>query len=89
MQPLMFSIQSLSVRKDEQGAVVGLRMTANRVFSVVLPPITGLLVDWFSLTAAFVISGVFLIGVCAVLGVVVARRPDFAMGRGSNRTDAG
>ncbi len=89
MQPLMFSIQSLSVRKDEQGAVVGLRMTANRVFSVVLPPITGLLVDWFSLTAAFVISGVFLIGVCAVLGVVVARRPDFGMGRGSNRRDAG
>jgi MFS family permease len=78
MQPLMFSIQSLAVRKDEQGAVVGLRMTANRVFSVVLPPITGFLVDAFSLEAAFVISGVALIGVCAVLAVFVARRP--AMG---------
>ena len=76
MQPLMFSIQSLSVRKDEQGAVVGLRMTANRVFSVVLPPITGFLVDAFSLTAAFVISGVFLVGVCGVLAIIVARRPE-------------
>lgn len=85
MQPLMFSIQSLSVRKDEQGAVVGLRMTANRVFSVVLPPITGFLVDAFSLEAAFVISGVFLIGVCAALAVLVARRPDLGFDENASR----
>jgi hypothetical protein len=85
MQPLMFSIQSLSVRKDEQGAVVGLRMTANRVFSVVLPPITGSLVDLFGLTAAFVISGAFLLLICAGLAVMVARRPDLAFDKNSSR----
>ncbi|MFN3892716.1 MAG: MFS transporter [Beijerinckiaceae bacterium] len=86
MQPLMFSIQSLSVRKDEQGAVVGLRMTANRVFSVVLPPVTGFLVDAFGLTAAFVISGVFLIGVCAFLAILVLRRPELAFDRQVSRS---
>jgi MFS family permease len=85
MQPLMFSIQSLSVGKDEQGAIVGLRMTANRVFSVILPPITGFLVDAFSLNAAFVISGVFLIAVCAGLGVLVARRPDLGFDENAQR----
>lgn len=85
MQPLMFSIQSLAVRKDEQGAVVGLRMTANRVFSVVLPPITGSLVDLFGLTAAFVISGAFLLLICAGLAVLVARRPDLAFDEKSSR----
>lgn len=85
MQPLMFSIQSLAVRKDEQGAVVGLRMTANRVFSVVLPPITGVLVDAFGLTAAFVISGIFLLLICAGLAVLVARRPDLAFNEKGSR----
>lgn len=87
MQPLMFSIQSIAVGKDLQGAVVGLRMTANRVFSVVLPPVIGLLVDAFSLEAAFVIAGVFLVGVCVVLAVVVARRPDMGFDRAGKRAD--
>ena len=85
MQPLMFSIQSLSVRRDEQGAVVGLRMTANRVFSVVLPPVLGVLVDAFGLTAAFVISGVLLVGVCAALAVLVLRRPDIGFDEQASR----
>ncbi len=89
MQPLMFSIQSLAVKKDEQGAIVGLRMTANRVFSVILPPITGVLVDAFGLTSAFVISGVFLLGVCAGLAVLVARKPNlrFDDRNSGNRTN--
>jgi MFS family permease len=88
MQPLMFSIQSLAVSKDEQGAIVGLRMTANRVFSVILPPITGLLVDAFGLTSAFVMSGVFLLGVCAWLAALVVRSPNLRFDdRNSGKTE--
>lgn len=77
MQPLMFSIQSTAVGKDFQGAVVGLRMTANRVFSVILPPIMGFIADHISLKASFVLTGLFLIVGCAALGWLIVVRPEF------------
>jgi MFS family permease len=79
MQPLMFSIQSAAAGKEFQGAVVGLRVTANRLFSVVLPPIMGFIADTVSLKASFVITGIALIAGCAALGWMVARRPEFGM----------
>ncbi|MGE5537191.1 MAG: MFS transporter [Gemmatimonas sp.] len=79
MQPLMFSIQSNAVGKDYQGAVVGLRVTANRVFSVLLPPIMGFIADTVSLNASFVVTGIALVLGCAALGWLVARRPEFRL----------
>jgi MFS family permease len=79
MQPLMFSIQSEAAGKDFQGAVVGLRVTANRLFSVVLPPIMGFLADTVSLEASFLLTGIFLVTGCAVLGWIVAVRPSFGV----------
>jgi MFS family permease len=79
MQPLMFSIQSVAVGKEYQGAVVGLRVTANRVFSAVLPPIMGFIADNVSLNASFVITGTALVAGCAALGWMVARRPEFGI----------
>jgi MFS family permease len=81
MQPLMFSIQSEAAGKDFQGAVVGLRATANRLFSVVLPPIMGFIADSISLEASFVITGLFLILGCVAMGWIVATRPAFRMER--------
>lgn len=81
MQPLMFSIQSEAAGKDFQGAVVGLRVTANRLFSVVLPPIMGLIADSVSLEASFFVTGAFLVVCCAALGWLVAVRPSLRMGR--------
>ena len=80
MQPLMFSIQSAAAGKDFQGAVVGLRMTANRVFSVVLPPIMGFIADTVSLDASFVLTGILLLVGCAGLGWLVITRPAFRVG---------
>jgi MFS family permease len=79
MQPLMFSIQSTAVGKDYQGAVVGLRVTANRLFSAVLPPIMGFVADTFSLEASFVVTGVGLVAGCAALGWLVVRHPEFGI----------
>lgn len=81
MQPLMFSIQSDAVGKDFQGAVVGLRVTANRLFSVVLPPIMGLIADHVSLEASFYLTGAFLVLGCAGLGWLVAVRPSLRLER--------
>ncbi|HTI86436.1 MAG TPA: MFS transporter [Alphaproteobacteria bacterium] len=79
MQPLMFSIQSTAVGKDYQGAVVGLRVTANRLFSAVLPPIMGFVADTFSLKASFVVTGIGLVAGCAALGWLVVRHPEFGI----------
>jgi MFS family permease len=81
MQPLMFSIQSDAAGKDFQGAVVGLRATANRLFSVTLPPIMGFIADAISLEASFVMTGLMLVAGCATLGWVVAVRPSFRVER--------
>jgi len=81
MQPLMFSIQSEAAGKDFQGAVVGLRATANRLFSVTLPPIMGFIADAISLEASFVMTGLMLVAGCATLGWVVAVRPSFQVER--------
>jgi MFS family permease len=82
MQPLMFSIQSEAAGKDFQGAVVGLRATANRLFSAVLPPIMGFIADAVSLEASFVVTGLCLILGCVAMGWIVATRPSFRMERG-------
>ena len=44
-QPVMFSAQSKSVGRHEQGAVVGLRQTLNRLSAIIVPPVMGLIAD--------------------------------------------
>ncbi len=41
VQPMMFSVQAKAVGRYRQGSVVGLRQTANRLSSIVIPPIMG------------------------------------------------
>jgi fucose permease len=77
MQPLLFSIQSAAAGRDNQGAVVGLRITANRVSSAVLPPIMGFLADAFSMEASFLLTGLLLLLGCAWLAWLVIRHPEF------------
>ena len=79
MQPLMFSIQSLAVGPDQQGAVVGLRVTANRVFGAILPLLMGIVADTISLDASFALTWAFLMLGLAALGLLVIIRPEFRM----------
>jgi MFS family permease len=64
VQPMMFSVQAKAVGRYRQGAVVGLRQTMNRVSSMVIPPVMGLIADWWSITASFVVLGVLLSLLC-------------------------
>ncbi len=73
VQPLMFSLQARAVPRNVQGSIVGLRVTNNRLASIVTPILMGLIVQWFGLTIGFAVMGVLLCSGCVALGVVVYR----------------
>ena len=64
VQPMMFSVQAKAVGRYRQGAVVGLRQTTNRLSSIVIPPVMGVIADWWGMTESFVVLGVFLLLLC-------------------------
>ena len=73
VQPMMFSVQAKAVGRYRQGAVVGLRQTMNRLSSIVIPPVMGVIADWWGTTESFVVLGVFLLLACAPI-VRITRR---------------
>ena len=64
VQPMMFSTQAKAVGRYRQGAVVGLRQTTNRLSSIVIPPVMGVIADWWNASASFVVLGSFLLLLC-------------------------
>jgi MFS family permease len=64
VQPMMFSVQAKAVGRYRQGSVVGLRQTMNRLSSMVIPPVMGVIADWWSITASFVVLGALLSLLC-------------------------
>src|SRR6266436_1212456 len=64
VQPMMFSVQAKAVGRYRQGAVVGLRQTMNRLSSIVIPPVMGVIADSWSISASFVVLGSFLLLLC-------------------------
>ena len=73
VQPLMFSLQARAAPRNLQGAIVGLRVTNNRLASIITPIFMGLIVQAFGIsTGFFVTGGVLLFGVLC-LAIVVAR----------------
>ena len=77
VQPLMFSLQARAVPRNLQGSIVGLRVTNNRLASIVTPVVMGFIVEWFGLAAGFAAMGVILCTGCVALGVVVWRSKSF------------
>src|SRR6266404_554497 len=64
VQPMMFSVQAKAVDRYRQGAVVGLRQTMNRLSSIVIPPVMGVIADKWSISASFFVLGGFLLLLC-------------------------
>ena len=75
VQPLMFSLQAKAVAPNQQGSVVGLRVTNNRLSSILTPIIMGLAVEHFGIENGFFVMGAILLLGCMVLAVVVLRTP--------------
>jgi MFS family permease len=73
VQPMMFSTQAKAVGRYRQGAVVGLRQTMNRLSSIVIPPVMGVIADWWSASVSFVVLGSFLLLLCVPI-VWITRR---------------
>jgi MFS family permease len=80
VQPLMFSLQARVVPHNQQGSVVGLRVTNNRLSSIITPIIMGVIVDAFGIKNGFLVMGAILLLACATLAWVIARSPSLRHG---------
>jgi MFS family permease len=76
VQPLMFSLQARAVPRNQQGAIVGLRVTNNRLASIVTPIIMGLIVQAFGLENGFLAIGALLLTGGLVLAWATMRSPE-------------
>ena len=74
-QPVMFAAQSKSVGRHEQGAVVGLRQTLNRLSAIIVPPVMGAIADHWGIGESFIIMGFGLLFLCLMVAVWVALAP--------------
>ncbi len=75
--PLMISIMAEATNEREQGVSVGLRTTANRLASTVVPVLMGVIVEAVGMTYGFLVTGAVLLGTLAATAWVVARSPAF------------
>ncbi|HEX9810344.1 MAG TPA: MFS transporter [Alphaproteobacteria bacterium] len=66
-QPVMFSMQSKAVGRDRQGATVALRVTANRVAAIIVPPAMGVVADAAGIEASFLILGAVFLALTLLL----------------------
>jgi MFS family permease len=73
VQPLMFALQARAVPREVQGSIVGLRVTNNRLASIVTPLAMGYVVEFFGLEMGFYIIGIVLLMICGYLAITVAR----------------
>lgn len=74
-QPVMFSAQSKSVGRHEQGAVVGLRQTLNRLAAIIVPPVMDAIADHWGMAESFPIMGFGLLFLCGLVALWVAFTP--------------
>ena len=63
--PLMMSIGMQAVAAHEQGKIVALRITVNRLTSAIIPVIMGAIAQWFGIEISF-----YVIGSIGVIGLI-------------------
>ena len=75
--PLMMAIGMQAVSAHEQGKIVALRITVNRLTSAVIPLIMGAIAQGFGLEISFyVIGGIGLIGL-VFISIWMIRSPTY------------
>ena len=79
VQPMMFSVQAKAVGRYRQGSVVGLRQTMNRLSAIIVPPVMGLIADWWGATESFVVLGLFLLLMCVPIIRITRRAAEVAL----------
>jgi MFS family permease len=73
IQPLVLSVQARAAGRHQQGAVVGLRQTGQRLTSIVVPPAMGAIADRCGVAPSFFILGGFMLLLCAAVALIIRR----------------
>jgi MFS family permease len=73
IQPVVLSVQARAVGRHQQGAVVGLRQTGQRLTSIMIPPLMGGIADRWGVSESFIILGALMLLLCAPLALIIRR----------------
>jgi MFS family permease len=73
IQPVVLSVQARAAGRHQQGAVVGLRQTGQRLTSIVIPPLMGAIADRWGVNDSFVILGAIMLLLCLPLALLIRR----------------
>ena len=73
IQPVILSVQARAVGRHQQGAVVGLRQTGQRLTSIVIPPLMGAIADHWGVSESFFILGALMLLLCVPLALLTCR----------------
>jgi MFS family permease len=73
IQPVILSVQARAVGRHQQGAVVGLRQTGQRLTSIVIPPLMGGIADHWGVSESFLILGALMLLLCVPLALLTRR----------------
>jgi MFS family permease len=73
IQPVILSVQARAVGRHQQGAVVGLRQTGQRLTSIVIPPLMGGIADHWGVSESFFILGTLMLLSCLPLALLTRR----------------
>lgn len=72
--PLLLSVLSNAIPREQQGLSVGLRSTANRLAGVVVPIGLGIVIELLGISHGFLVIGIVLLLVLIIGSVVLLRR---------------
>lgn len=72
--PLLLSVLSLAIPKEQQGLSVGLRATANRLAGVVIPIGMGFVIEFVGIKVGFLVIGVSLLLVLVIGSLLLFQR---------------
>ncbi|MDH3241312.1 MAG: MFS transporter [Alphaproteobacteria bacterium] len=75
-QPVLFGIQARAAGRTRQGATVALRVTLNRLVSIVVPPVMGIIADTAGIAMSFYWLGGVLLVMTAGLAVCIRLAPN-------------
>jgi MFS family permease len=73
IQPVVLSVQARAVGRHQQGAVVGLRQTGQRLTSILIPPLMGAIADRCGVSQSFFILGAFMLLLCVPVAMIIRR----------------
>jgi MFS family permease len=70
IQPVILSVQARAVGRHQQGAVVGLRQTGQRLTSIMIPPLMGAIADRWGVSESFFVLGALMLLLCVPLALL-------------------